>query len=72
MKTIEEINSEIEITRAKILNLYDTLKEEEKEKNKKQKEKFELKIKNETKLAILEKKLQILEGQLENLWIKKI
>lgn len=67
MKTIEEINSEIENTRAKILNLYDTLKEEEKEKNKKQKEKFELKIKNETELAILEKKIQILEAQLEQL-----
>lgn len=67
MKTIEEINSEIENTRAKILNLYDTLKEEEKEKNKKQKEKFELKIKNETELAILEKNLQNLEAQLEQL-----
>ena len=65
MKTIEKVNSEIEITRAKILNLYDTLKKEEKDK--KQKEKFEVKIKNETELAILEKKLQNLEAQLEQL-----
>ena len=67
MRTIEEVNSEIEIIRAKILNLYDTLKKEEKEKEKKKKEKFESKIKNETELAILEKKLQNLEAQLEQL-----